>query len=89
MEGSGMMIAMEFLARGDLVDRDRVLMLRSASNYTMQWPGATAHQSKTGESLGGYSAFLPAIENVYAVGSPIVRELVAGWETYRVTVPGQ
>ncbi len=87
MEGSGMMIAMDFLSQAGIVDRDRVLMLRAASNYTMQWPGATAHQSKTGESLGGYSAFIPSIENAYAVGSPIVRELVAGWESYRTTPP--
>ncbi|MGF1530848.1 MAG: purine nucleoside permease [Puniceicoccaceae bacterium] len=87
MEGSGMMIAMEFLDQADIVDRDRVLMLRSASNYTMQWAGATAHESKVGESMGGYSAFIPAIENAYAVGSPVVRALVSDWKTYRLTPP--
>lgn len=87
MEGSGMMIALEFLSQAEVVDRNRVLMLRAASNYTMQWPGATAIESKTGESLGGYSAFIPSIENAYAVGSPVVRALVQGWETYRLQTP--
>jgi purine nucleoside permease len=87
MEGSGMMIAMEFLDQAGIVDRDRVLMLRAASNYTMQWPGATAHESKTGESLGGYSAFIPAIENAYTVGSPVVRALVRDWESHRLSPP--
>lgn len=87
MEGSGMMIALEFLDQADIVDRDRVLMLRAASNYTMQWPGATAIESKTGESIGGYSAFTPAVENAYSVGSTVVRALVEGWEEYRLIPP--
>lgn len=87
MEGSGMMIAMDFLHQAGIADRDRVLMLRAASNYTMQWPGATAIESKTGENLGSYSAFIPAIENAYAVGSAVVRALVAGWDRYRQEPP--
>ncbi|WP_269525156.1 purine-nucleoside phosphorylase [Coraliomargarita parva] len=88
MEGSGMMIAMEFLNQSGIVDRDRVMMLRSASNYTMQWPGATAIQSKRGESIGSYSAFVPALESAYAIGSPVVREIVKNWERYETTLPG-
>lgn len=87
MEGSGMMIALEFLDQADIVDRDRVLMLRTASNFTMQWPGASAIDSKRGESIGNYSAFIPALESAYAVGSPVVRELSRNWATYRDTPP--
>jgi len=89
MEGSGMMIAMEFLDQAGIVDRDRVMMLRTASNYSMQWPGASAIQSKTGESIGSYSAFIPSLESAYAVGSPVVLELSKGWEQYKDTLPVQ
>jgi purine nucleoside permease len=37
--------------------------------------------------MGGYSAFIPSIENAYTVGSQVVRALVAGWATYRETPP--
>ena len=63
------------------------MMLRAASNYTMQWPGGTAIESKSGEVLGGYSAFIPSIENVYKVGSPVVREIVKNWHVYSNTLP--
>ena len=63
------------------------MMLRAASNYTMQWPGGTAIESKSGEVMGGYSAFIPSIENAYTVGSPVVREIVKNWDTYCSTLP--
>ncbi|MEM8867681.1 MAG: purine nucleoside permease [Verrucomicrobiota bacterium] len=88
MEGSGMMIAMEFLDQADIVDRNRVMMLRAASNFTMQWPGATAIQSKRGESIGSYSAFIPSLESAYATASPVVREISSGWDVYKNTLPG-
>jgi len=87
MEGSGMMIALDFLDQAGLVDRDRVLMLRTASNHTMQWPGASAIESKRGETVGSYSAYIPALESAYRVGSPVVRELAENWETYEDTIP--
>ena len=64
------------------------MMLRAASNYTMQWPGGTAIvESKAGEVMGGYSAFIPSIENAYTVGNPVVREIVRNWDTYKNASP--
>lgn len=88
MEGSGVMTSIEFLDKADIVDRDRVMMLRTASNFTMQWPGATAIESKRGENIGTYSAFIPSVDSAYKVGSQIVRALVEGWDTYEHTLPG-
>ncbi len=82
-----MMIALEFLEQANLVDCSRVMMLRAASNYTMQWPGGTAIESKAGEVMGGYSAFIPSIENAYTVGSHIVREIVRNWDIYKSAAP--
>lgn len=83
-----MMIALDFLDQAQIVDRDRVMMLRAASNYTMQWPEGTAIESKLGEVMGAYSAFIPAVENAYTVGSLIVREIVDNWAIYQTTLPG-
>ena len=82
-----MMIALEFLEQAKIVDCSRIMMLRAASNYTMQWPNGTAIESKSGEVMGGYSAFIPSIENAYTVGSYIVKKLVRNWDTYKSVVP--
>ena len=87
MEGSGMMTSMIFLQQAERADLNRVLMLRTASNFTMQWPGATAHESKTGEKIGTYSAYLPSLDAAYRVASPVVLELANNWEKYRVEPP--
>ena len=87
MEGSGMMIALKFLEQANIVDCSRVMMLRAASNYTMQWPGGTAIESKAGEVMGGYSAFIPSIENAYKVGSTVVRDIVRNWNTFKIAPP--
>ena len=57
-------------------------MLRTASNYDMQWPGATAAESLGGEKLGVYSAYIPSLEAAHAVGSRVVHALVDGWDRY-------
>ncbi len=89
MEDTGSLQALTFLEGAGKADTRRVLVLRTASNYTMQWPGATALESLKGEDLRGqgYSAYIPALEAAYQVGSPVVRALVQGWDTYAQTPP--
>ncbi len=82
MEDTGTLCSLTNLTRAGKVDVSRVLVLRTASNYDMQWPGATAAQSLGGEKLGIYSAYLPALEAAHAVGSRVVHALVAGWAGY-------
>ena len=64
-------------------------MLRTASNFTMQWPGITAQESLAGEKLSGkgYSAYLPSLEAAYLVGSPVISALTGGWEQYEGEMP--
>lgn len=65
-------------------------MLRTASNYTMQYPGATAQESLAKEKLRGgrgYTAYLPALEAAWLIGSPVVEELVDGWDLYQDRLP--
>ena len=88
MEDTGTVQALTWLARAGRADAARVLVLRSASNYVMQWPGATAAESFSGESLSkGYSAYLPSLEAAYRVGSRVVHELVGGWAAYEQVPP--
>ncbi len=90
MEDTGSLQALTFLDAADKVDVNRVLVLRTGSNFTMQYPGVTAAESLAGEKLkgGGYSAFVPAIEAAFNVGSTVVNELVDEWEVYGQQIPG-
>ena len=87
MEDSGTLRALTNLGRAGKVDRERVLVLRTASNYDMQWPGGTAAQSMSGEQLGIYSAYLPSLEAAYRVGSRVVHALTDGWSRYGTELP--
>jgi len=87
MEDTGTMQALTWLERAGKVDTQRVLVLRTASNFDMQWPGGTAAESLAGEKLGGYSAYLPSLEAAHRVGSRVVHELVGGWERYEKEIP--
>ena len=89
MEEIGTWHSLERLDAMGLADKDRLLVLRTASNFSMQWPGISAYQSLSGEKLTGkgYSAYLPALESAYLVGSPVVNALVAGWGDYKDNIP--
>ncbi|GJM30397.1 MAG: purine nucleoside permease [Cyclobacteriaceae bacterium] len=89
MEDTGTLQSLTFLNTAGLVDLRRVLVLRTASNFTMQHPGITAAQSLAGEKLGGagYSAYLPALEAAWLAGNPVVKELVNNWSDFREKLP--
>ena len=88
MEDTGTLQSLTFLARAKRANLDRVLVLRTASNFDMQWPGADAAESLSGEKLGaGYSAYLPSLEAAHAVGSRVVHELVKGWTRFEYELP--
>ncbi len=89
MEDTATHQSLNFLAGAKKVDARRYLVLRSASNYSMPHEGLTAAQSLAGEKKdgAGYSAYMPALENAYRVGSRVVNELVGNWEKYRDEIP--
>lgn len=87
MEDTGVLRALTNLTRAGRADARRALVLRTASNYDMQWPGVTAAESFAGEKIGHYSGFLPALEAAHAVGSRAVHALVAGWADYENRLP--
>ncbi len=91
MEDIGTHQSLTFLANAGKVDVNRLLVLRTASNFTMQHEGITAAQSLAGEKLtgGGYSAYIPSLESAYSVGSRVVEELAGNWEQYEDKLPGE
>jgi purine nucleoside permease len=84
MEDSGTLTALRRLSRKHLIDLQRVMVLRTASNYSMPPPGQSAAWSTTAPYP---EAGLPAIEAAYQVGSRVVHQLLQKWSTYRDTIP--
>lgn len=84
MEDSGTLTALHRLARINRVDAERILVLRTASNFTVPPPGKSAIWSATAEYP---DRGLAALEAAYRVGSVVVRELVAGWDSYEGNLP--
>jgi purine nucleoside permease len=87
MEDTGTLQALEFLKVAGKVDRSRVLVLRTASNFDQQRDGITAPESLAETKIGSYAAYIPALEAAWRVGHVVVRELVSGWSRYQNTLP--
>ena len=84
MEDTGTAQALTWLTRAGRADVRRLLVLRTASNFDMQWPGGTAEESLFGKKL---SAFIPSLEAAHRVGSVVVHELVNDWTKYEKEIP--
>ncbi|MFL6577063.1 MAG: purine nucleoside permease [Povalibacter sp.] len=84
MEDTGTMTALRRLSRVGAVDLQRVLVLRTASNYTMPPKGKTAAWSTTAPYP---ERGMPALEAAYQVGNRVVQELITHWSEYENKVP--
>ena len=89
MEEIGTYDALDRLDQIGKVDKNRLLVLRTGSNFTMQWPGISAYQSLAGEKLTGkgYSAYIPSLEAAYDVGSTVVKALLDDWAHFEKELP--
>ena len=86
MEDNGTATALLRLDKAGRVDSDRLLVLRTASNYSTPPPGESASWHISAEYvLGGR----PAIESAYQVGSIVVDELLDNWSLYEDALPGE
>jgi purine nucleoside permease len=88
-EDAGACIAFQRLAAMGRVDFNRLLILRTASNFTVPPTSVTAEKSLFGETLSDSSgvAYIPALEADYRVGSVVALKLLDGWAEYRDHVP--
>ena len=84
MEDSGTLTALTRLSRTSLVDINRIMVLRTASNFTL----APTNELSTWSATAPYpDEGLPAIKSAYQVGSLVVETLVKNWSIYQSTLP--
>ena len=81
-EDQGIMDVLDIFSKEGRVDLKRVLVLRTASNYSREADGVAPGPIKF--TPGGAAA---AFESAYRVGAPVVKALVDGWATYSKTLP--
>jgi purine nucleoside permease len=83
MEDQGFANALRRLSQMSRVDFQRVMFLRTASNYSMQPSGMAANVSLHNEMAG----YLPSLEAAYRVGSVVLHELSGHWDKYADSTP--
>lgn len=84
MEDHGTTTALYNLSKMGIVDYNRVMVLRTASNYSYPPPGEDASwHFEAPFILNG----MPAFEAAYNLGAKVIHELVDNWETYRDSIP--
>ena len=90
MEDSATLQALTYLDNAKRADKNRVLILRTASNFTMQPDSLTAAKNLELESSGaGYAALQSAVEAAYLVGSVVIDYITNHWSEVETTVPAQ
>jgi len=89
MEDTGTFQSLAYLAKAGKVNKNRLLVLRTASNYTVPPPGITAVDNLLAEQHDSYAGLDAALENAYLVGSVIVDEILNNWNTYKNKTPGE
>jgi purine nucleoside permease len=86
MEDTGTFQSITYLHPTGKVNKDRVMVLRTASNYTMPPPGMSAAEHLLKENTG-YAGLNASVEAAYRVGSTVVDEIVGRWSLYRDHTP--
>ena len=79
MEDTGTLQALTFLSRAGRIDLNRVLVLRTVSNYDQQARGVTAAESLKQMIDGDYDAYMESLEAAERVGDKVVRDIVEHW----------
>jgi len=87
MEDSGTLQALTFLHQAGRVDLQRVLVLRTVSNYDREAPGTTVADSLKEMVSGNYSAYMPSLEAAQLVGDKVVRDIVTHWADRESHIP--
>ncbi len=87
MEDSGTLQSLTNLHNAGKVDIDRVMILRTASNYTMPSPDMTAPQSLARERGASLSAYNESLDAAFRVGNTVVQEILNNWDQFEQTIP--
>ncbi|MFT7221853.1 MAG: purine nucleoside permease [Candidatus Azotimanducaceae bacterium] len=88
MEDTGTYLSLSWLDKIGRADKDRMMVLRMGSNFTMQPPSRTAAENLLKETKGyKYAGLEISVEAGYLVGSRVVEEILGNWEQYAETTP--
>jgi purine nucleoside permease len=89
MEDCGILTSLTYLSRTHRVRLDRVLVLRTGSDYTVPASGQTVAQLLASEAAedAALSAYVPSLEAAYRVGSTVVNEIAGNWARYAEQTP--
>ncbi len=87
MEDTGTYQSLTYLDQAGKVDKDRVLVLRTASNFTLPPKGRSAAEYLLEEQHDSYAGLDAALENAYLVGSAVIKELTSNWDKYADSLP--
>jgi purine nucleoside permease len=87
MEDTGTMQALTFLSKAGRIDLQRVLVLRTVSNYDREPPGMPVAESLKEMVSGNYSAYMPSLEAAQIVGDKVVRDIVEHWPERQNAIP--
>ena len=82
MEDAAIAEALQRLTRMHRADYQRLLVLRVASNYTMQAPGQSAIDSVNSPYIDS-----TAYDSAWLTGSTVLHALTRNWPTYRLHIP--
>ena len=77
MEDNGSLTAFKRLSDSKIICYNRILVLRTASNFDQQLPGKDALESLNDSWVGQI-----AIENAYRVGSIVVHDIINNWSRW-------
>ncbi|MCP4381574.1 MAG: purine nucleoside permease [Hyphomicrobiales bacterium] len=86
MEDAGTLSALTALAAAGRADRERALILRTTSNFTVQPNDKTAAESLADE-VDTLSAMHASVEACHTVGRIVVDEITGNWDRYFDTLP--
>jgi purine nucleoside permease len=76
MEDQGIASALTILTKMGRVDFQRLLVLRTGSNFCMPAPQQGVVNSMQAE----YAGYIPSLESAYRVGSVVVHDIVKNWD---------
>ena len=86
MEDTGIYLSLQYLTQAGKAQVDRLMVLRTASNFTMPEDGVSAADNNAQES-GGYTGMIPSLETAYRAGSAVVDYLVDNWSSVAAKMP--
>ena len=69
------------------VDLSRIADLRAGSDFDRPYEGQTAASNLLDYASQG--GFMPALDNLYRAGNPLVQEITTHWQSWKDGVPGQ